>query len=187
MRHTSSFLSRFSQPLFSAALSPAVNHRNHRNDEYGESLERCDRIIVEILNKMLHVSIKLNCNDFTRGGIDGEDFIENCKLLDAAGINSIEVSGNGTSVLRIISGIRAHMNTAAKAADLVSCPVIVVGGFRSPDTNDTKIEFISLSRPLHHEPDCQLKRHRTPAISKCVSCSAAARPEPGLISACLGM
>ena len=171
MRHTSSFLSRFSQPLFSAALSPAVNHRN---DEYGESLERCDRIIVEILNKMLHVSIKLNCNDFTRGGIDGEDFIENCKLLDAAGINSIEVSGNGTSV----SGIRAHMSTAAKAADLVSCPVIVVGGFRSLDTmesvlNDTKIEFISLSRPLLREPDMPDKMAQDAGyISKCVSCNA---------------
>ncbi len=76
------FLSRF--------ISPAVNHRN---DEYGGALERRSRILVEILNKIksaapgLHVTIKLNSNDFTRGGIDGEDFIGNCKLLDDAGID----------------------------------------------------------------------------------------------------
>ncbi|MBQ4419598.1 MAG: NADH:flavin oxidoreductase, partial [Synergistaceae bacterium] len=172
------FLSRF--------ISPAVNHRN---DEYGGSLERRGRILVEILNKIksaapgLHVSIKLNCNDFTRGGIDEKDFIENCKLLDDTGIDSIEVSGNGTSV----SGIRAHINegyfvpTAAKAADLVSCPVIVVGGFRSLDTmesvlNNTKIEFISLSRPLLREPDLPAKIAKMAQdasyISKCVSCNA---------------
>ena len=126
------------------------------------------------------MSIKLNSNDFTRGGIDGEDFIENCKLLDAAGIDSIEVSGNGTSV----SGIRAHINegyfvpAAAVIADLVSCPVIVVGGFRSLDTmesvlNNTKIEFISLSRPLLREPDLPAKIAQDASyISKCVSCNA---------------
>ena len=63
------FLSRF--------ISPAVNHRN---DEYGGSLERRGRILVEILNKIksvapgLHVTIKLNSNDFTRGGIDERYF-----------------------------------------------------------------------------------------------------------------
>lgn len=169
------FLSRF--------ISPAVNHRN---DEYGGALERRSRILVEILNKIksaapgLHVTIKLNSNDFTRGGIDGEDFIGNCKLLDDAGIDSIEVSGNGTSV----SGIIAHSNegyfvkAASAAAELVSCPVIAVGGFRSLDImesvlNDTQIELVSLSRPLLCEPDLPDKMAQDASyISKCVSCNA---------------
>jgi 2,4-dienoyl-CoA reductase-like NADH-dependent reductase (Old Yellow Enzyme family) len=56
-------------------------------------------------------------------------------LPDQAGIDSIEVSGNGTSV----SGIRAHKNEgyfvpfAAKLAEEVDVPVIVVGGMRSKD------------------------------------------------------
>ena len=63
-------------------------------------------------------------------------------------------------------------------ADLVSCPVIVVGGFRSLDTmesalNNTKIEFISLSRPLLREPDLPDKMAQDASyISKCVSCNA---------------
>ena len=57
-------------------------------------------------------------------------------------------------------------------------PVIVVGGMRSLDTmesvlNDTKIELISLSRPLLREPDFpnKLKNGET-TVSKCVSCNA---------------
>ena len=111
--------------------------------------------------------------------MDEEECLAVCKLLDQAGIDSIEVSGNGTSV----SGIRAHVNEgyfvspAAKIADVVSCPVIVVGGFRSPDTmetvlNRTKIELISLSRPLLREPDLpnRMKSDRN-IVSKCVSCN----------------
>ncbi|MBP3209120.1 MAG: hypothetical protein J6M64_04295 [Oscillospiraceae bacterium] len=59
----------------------------------------------------------------------------------------------------------------------MSCPVIVVGGFRSPDTmetvlNRTKIELISLSRPLLREPDLpnRMKSDRN-IVSKCVSCN----------------
>ena len=102
----------------------------------------------------------------------------NC--FDEAGIDSIEVSGNGTSV----SGIKAHINegyfvpAAAEIAKAVSHPVIVVGGFRSLETmeevlNKTSIELISLSRPLLREPDLPNKMKSDPdVISKCVSCNA---------------
>ncbi len=169
------FLSRF--------ISPAVNHRT---DEYGSSTENRSRILLEIMEGIhteapeLHVTIKINSSDFTRGGLTEEECLAICRLLDQAGIDSIEVSGNGTSV----GGIRAHKNegyfvpTAAKIAEAVSCPVIVVGGFRSLDTmqavlDQTKIELISLSRPLLREPDLPNKMQAEPSvISKCVSCNA---------------
>ena len=169
------FLSRF--------ISPAVNHRT---DEYGGTTENRSRILIEIMEGIrrsapsLHITTKINSNDFTYGGIDEDECITICRLLDAAGIDSIEVSGNGTSV----GGIRAHRNegyfarTAAKIAEEVSCHVIVVGGFRALDTmedvlNQTKIELISLSRPLLREPDLPDKMSADPSvISKCVSCNA---------------
>ena len=169
------FLSRF--------ISPAVNHRK---DEYGGSNENRCRILKEILHGIrkaapsLHITMKINSSDFTLGGLDRDDCVEICQMLDVAGIESIEVSGNGTSV----SGIRAHRNegyfvsAAAKVADAVNCPVIVVGGLRSLDKmeavlNETKIDFISLSRPLLREPDLPLKMEQDAAyISKCVSCNA---------------
>ena len=122
------FLSRF--------ISPTVNHRK---DDYGGSTENRSRILLEIMDGIrkgapdLHITIKINCSDFTFGGLEETECLAICKLLDQAGIDSIEVSGNGTSV----SGIKAHVNEgyflspAAKIAEVVSCPVIVVGGFGS--------------------------------------------------------
>ena len=169
------FLSRF--------ISPAVNHRT---DSYGGSTENRSRILLEIMGGIrkeaptLHIWVKINSNDFTYGGLNESESLAICRLLDEAGIDSIEISGNGTSV----GGIRPHVNEgyfssfAASAAEEVSCPVIVVGGFRSLDTmedvlNKTKIEMISLSRPLLREPDLPNKMKANPSlISKCISCNA---------------
>lgn len=168
------FLSRF--------ISPAVNHRT---DAYGGSTESRAKILLDILEGIrkeapgLHITTKINCNDYTRGGLSEAECVEICKMLDTAGIDSIEVSGNGTSV----GGIRAHVNegyfvpAAALVADAVSCPVIVVGGFRSLDTmeetlNNSKVELISMSRPLLREPDLPNMMNADPTIiSKCVSCN----------------
>lgn len=169
------FLSRF--------ISPAVNHRT---DNYGGSTENRIRILIEIMDGIrkavpsLHITIKINSSDFTHGGLEESECLSICKLLDENGIDSIEISGNVTSV----SGIKPHINEgyfapfAAAVAEAVSCPVIVVGGFRSADTmedvlNKTKIELISLSRPLLREPDLPNKMKADyGTISKCISCNA---------------
>ena len=169
------FLSRF--------ISPAVNHRT---DAYGGFAKNRSRILLEILAGIreaapdLHISIKINSSDFIDDGLDDEECIAICGLLANAGIDSIEVSGNGTSV----SGIKAHVNegyfapAAKRVAESVACPVMVVGGFRSRDTmeavlNRTNIELISLSRPLLREPDLPHKMEQnSAAVSKCISCNA---------------
>ena len=168
------FLSRF--------VSPAVNHRP---DEYGGCTENRSRLVLEILDGIraaapsLHVSAKVNCNDFTYGGLREEESLQMCKLLSGAGIDSIEVSGNGTSV----AGIRPHRKEAyfgafaERLADEVNTPVILVGGLRARDTMEailkgTKIELLSLSRPLVREPDLPNRMQAgTAAESKCVSCN----------------
>ena len=169
------FLSRF--------VSPAVNHRT---DEYGGSTASRARLVIEIINGIkrkapgLHITSKINSNDFTYGGLDESESLEMCRLLCEAGLDSIEVSGNGTSV----GGIRPHVNEgyfvpfAARLAEGVDTPVIAVGGFRSLDVmgdvlNKTKIEMISLSRPLLREPDLpNLMKDSISTISSCVSCNA---------------
>ena len=169
------FLSRF--------ISPAVNHRK---DAYGGSTEGRMRILLDILHGIrerepgLHITIKINCNDFTYGGLEEDESLAICKKLAAEGIDSIEVSGNGTSV----SGIRAHVDEgyfaefAARLAEETDIPVIVVGGLRSREMmehllSNTGIELLSLSRPLLREPDFpnQLK-NGSASESECVSCNA---------------
>ena len=76
------FLSRF--------ISPAINHRT---DEYGVSAKNRARILLEILEwireaaPLLHITVKINSNDFTRGGLD---FME--KVLNETGIGLISLS-----------------------------------------------------------------------------------------------
>jgi 2,4-dienoyl-CoA reductase-like NADH-dependent reductase (Old Yellow Enzyme family) len=169
------FLSRFISPLV-----------NQRSDQYGGNTENRTRILFEILRGIknnspnLHVTIKINCSDFTRGGLAENESLAICKNLAAAGIDSIEISGNGTSV----AGIRAGVNEgyfskfAARLADEISIPVICVGGWRSKNImekilNDTNIAALSISRPLLREPDFPKKLQRGEIeISKCLSCNA---------------
>ena len=169
------FLSRFISPLV-----------NQRTDKFGGSTENRIRILLEILNGIknnspsLHVTIKINCSDFHSGGIDEAESLAICKSLAAAGIDSIEVSGNGTS----IRGIRAGVNEgyfapfAIRLAEEIEIPVICVGGWRSKIVMEkvldaTKIAAFSISRPLLREPDFPNKLQRGETeISKCVSCNA---------------
>ena len=169
------FLSRFISPLV-----------NHRTDNYGGNSENRSRILVEIIQGIrkiapnLHITTKINSSDFQYGGVDEKESLEICKILSKHGIDSIEVSGNGTSVV----GIKPHKNEgyfvpfAKKLADTVETPVIVVGGLRSKDTiesilNTTNIKLLSLSRPLLREPDLPNKfLNNESEVSKCVSCNA---------------
>lgn len=172
------FLSRF--------ISPKINRRS---DEFGGSTQARAKILLDILRGVkksapsLHVTIKINSSDFVSGGLDEGESLKICKMLEAAGIDSIEVSGNGTSV----GGIRAGVNEgyfadfAARLATEIQVPVICVGGWRSRQVmekvlNATKIELLSLSRPLVREPDFPKKLAADKnCVSKCVSCNACYR------------
>ena len=168
------FLSRFISPAF-----------NHLKDEYGGTPERRGRILAEIVLGIrakaprLHITMKINSRDFMRGGLTPEESMTVCRLCADAGIDSIEVSGNGTSV----SGIKAGINEAYFAefalalAETADVPVILVGGHRSVENmekvlNAGTVDFLSLSRPLIREPDLPNRwmcGDRKP--SECSSCN----------------
>ncbi|MBQ7650755.1 MAG: NADH:flavin oxidoreductase [Victivallales bacterium] len=168
------FLSRF--------VSPAVNHRA---DAYGGSVGNRARIILEIVDGIrreapsLHITAKVNSSDFTPGGLEEAESLELCRILAHAGIDSMEVSGNGTSV----AGVRPHHGEgyfagfASRLASQVDTPVILVGGLRSLDVMEklldtTGIELLSLSRPLIREPDLpNLMRTGSVHESQCISCN----------------
>lgn len=160
------FLSRY--------ISPAHNHRTSTPET----------LIIDIAKAIranhpdLHISMKINCSDFLYGGLDENGSLRICRAC-AEFLDSIEVSGNGTSV----SGIKAGVNEAyfkrfaLALAEKVNVPVILVGGHRSIDNmnavlNEGRIEYLSMSRPLVCEPDL-IKRWENgdTSPSKCVSCN----------------
>ncbi|MBR6983140.1 MAG: hypothetical protein IKH75_06350 [Ruminococcus sp.] len=88
------FLSRY--------ISPAHSRR-----------ENPEQLIIDIAKAIrerhpeLHITMKINSSDFTFGGLDENDSMRIC-LACSPYLDSIEVSGNGTSV----AGIKAGVNEA---------------------------------------------------------------------------
>lgn len=173
------YLSKFISPLL-----------NHRTDRYGGSQRDRSRILYEILKDMRSktgdgflITMKINSTDEYPGGLTVQDFLVSCKLMADAGIDAIEVSGNGTSH----TGIKAGRNegyfraAAMSLAALVDVPVILVGGLRSIEKinqylDETRIEYISLSRSLIREPNLiQRWQQGDTKPSLCVSCNTCYR------------
>jgi len=178
------FLTKFLSPFF-----------NRRNDEYGGSVEKRARVVVEILNNIkakcgaeYPVFLKLNSSDFMKE--ENTNTLTEAKqiaiLLDKAGIDVIEVSGGvaggvyGPARNKIFKKENEayHKENAIEIAKIVSVPVIVVGGFRSLEVaeeilEEQNVEALSLSRPLVREPHL-VKRWKAGDRSKalCVSCNA---------------
>lgn len=173
------YLSKFISPLL-----------NHRTDRYGGDQRGRTRILYEILKDMRSktsdgflITMKINSTDEHPGGLTVQDFLVSCKLVADSGIDAIEVSGNGTSH----TGIKAGRNegyfraAAMSLATLVDVPVVLVGGLRSIEKinqylDETKIEYVSLSRPLVREPNL-IQRWQTgdTKSSLCVSCNTCYR------------
>lgn len=173
------YLSKFISPLI-----------NHRTDRYGGDQRGRTRILYEILKDMhsktsddFIITMKINSTDEYPGGLTVQDFLVSCKLMEDAGIDAIEVSGNGTSHTGIKAGHNeGYFRTAAMSlAALVDVPVVLVGGLRSIEKinqilEETQIQYVSLSRPLVREPNLiqrWLDGDTRPSL--CVSCNTCYR------------
>jgi len=181
--------------LINQFLSP---HTNRRADEYGGSIENRSRFLFEVYRKVREnvsaeypVFIKLNAADNLDGGLEIDDALYAAQKLDEAGIDAIEVSA-GTRASGEKNPAREKINKPEKEAynlelarrikEAVSCPVMVVGGFRSYEVaekaiSDHNMDYIAMSRPLIREPDLAnrwLQGDRTPA--KCISCNSCFKP-----------
>jgi 2,4-dienoyl-CoA reductase-like NADH-dependent reductase (Old Yellow Enzyme family) len=181
--------------LINQFLSP---HINRRDDEYGGSIENRSRFLLQVYQKVrdtvgadFPVLIKLNASDNLDGGLTIDDAIYAAKKLSDIGIDAIEVS-SGTSASGDKNPARVKINKPEKEAynlelairikEAVSCPIMVVGGFRSFEVaekalQDNVIDYIAMARPLVREPGLPnrwLQGDHSPA--KCISCNSCFKP-----------
>ena len=181
--------------LINQFLSPLTNRRT---DDYGGSIENRCRFLFEVYQEVREavgenypVLIKLNAADNLDGGLEIDDAMYAAGELSRAGIDAIEVSA-GTPASGSKTAAREKINTPEKEAynlgpalqikQHVSCPVMVVGGFRSCEViektlQDDDISYISMSRPFIREPGLvnrwlQGDRKR----AKCISCNGCFKP-----------
>lgn len=181
--------------LINQFLSP---HTNQRTDGYGGSIENRSRFLMEVYKSVrtavgpgFPVLVKLNGSDFLAHGLEIEEAVTAAQALDREGIDAIEVS-SGTPASGDNNPVRKKIDTreqeaynlplAQRVKQSVSCPVLVVGGFRSFELAKEVVEkgeadYISMARPLIREPGLiRLWQEGGTARSRCISCNGCYRP-----------
>ena len=156
---------------------------NKRTDEYGGSDENRARFLLEVIAKVREkvgkgyiVGLKINSEDGDKNGITEEGFMKACLMAEQAGIDYIQDSGMRWFKESIKNPIYAE--AAAKLAEKVKIPVMVIGGARNVDElneilNKSKIQYIGLARPFICEYDL-IKKWKAGETkkAKCVSCNS---------------
>ncbi|MHB9072400.1 MAG: NADH:flavin oxidoreductase [Desulfobaccales bacterium] len=156
-------LSQFLSPLFNRRRDDYGGDIRHRAKIHGEALHA----VREAVGPDFPILIKMNCRDFQEGGLSLEDSLEAAKLLAAAGLDAIELSG-GLLTGGKLSPSRPGIDSQEKEAyfkeealafkKAISIPLILVGGIRSFEVAeqllaDGTADYISMSRPFIREPD----------------------------------
>ncbi|XBQ17144.1 MAG: NADH:flavin oxidoreductase/NADH oxidase family protein [Oceanicaulis sp.] len=165
--------------LISEFLNPNVNQRE---DRWGGRLENRARLLIETVRAVRAaigpakaLSVKLNSSDFQKGGFSFEDCLAVVALLDAEGIDLLEISGGNYEQPRMmgLEGMepvfegdvrettRAReayfMAYAEKVIETAKTPIMVTGGFRSKPAMEEAVEagvaVIGVGRPLCVDPD----------------------------------
>jgi 2,4-dienoyl-CoA reductase-like NADH-dependent reductase (Old Yellow Enzyme family) len=181
--------------LLSQFLSPWFNRRT---DPYGGTPANRVRIHVETLRAIRQavgedypLLVKMNCEDFSEGGLTLTESLAAAEQMVAAGLDAVELSG-GLLTGGKLSPSRPNIDEEEKEAyfkdaartfkTALDVPLILVGGIRSPAVaerllNEKVADYLSLSRPLICEPDLISRWQsgdRSP--SRCLSDNLCFRP-----------
>lgn len=169
--------------LLSEFLSPVLNQRT---DHWGGSLKNRARLLLDIIEATratvgvdYPISVKLNSEDFQKGGFSLDECLVVVKWLGEAKIDLIEVTGGSYEQPQMVghAGIgcdgykageipasqrtlqrEAYFLKYAKIIRTVACmPVMVTGGFRSRAAmaqalKNKELDLIGLARPLVVDP-----------------------------------
>ncbi|MBK6758813.1 MAG: NADH:flavin oxidoreductase/NADH oxidase family protein [Moraxellaceae bacterium] len=152
-------------------------HHNQRSDQWGGNPQNRRRFVLEVYKAMREqvgadfpIGIKLNSADFQKGGFSEEESLEVIRALSETGIDMIEISGGtyeapvmaGTKKVAVKDSTRRReayfLEFAEKARTATKTPLIVTGGFRSPDgmseaITSGAVDFVGIARTLAIEPD----------------------------------
>ena len=142
---------------------------NQRTDQWGGSLENRARFVIEIYRNMRQkcgddfpLGIKINSADFQRGAFTEEESMEVIQMLDAEGMDLIEVSGGTYERAAMVGAVKKEstkkreayfMEFIVKVREKIKSPLMLTGGFRTAATMEATIEngeldFVGLGRPF---------------------------------------
>lgn len=143
-------------------LSPLSNHRN---DEYGGSLDNRMRLPLEVFDAVRSafpadrpVSMRVSATDWAAGGWDIDQTIEFAKALEAHGCSAVHVSSGGlTPSQHIPVGPNYQVPFARAVKQTTTLPVIAVGLITEFEQAEAIIgtgdaDLIALARAILYDP-----------------------------------
>lgn len=165
--------------LISSFLSPVTNRRD---DAWGGSLENRARFLIEAVRATRRavgadfpVSVKLNSDDFRKGGFSNEDCLGVVRMLNAESVDLLEISGGNYEQPRLLGAagrdadsvpVRAStqvreayfLDYAHAIRQVATMPLMVTGGFRTRSGMEAALaggdtDVIGLARPFCTDPD----------------------------------
>jgi 2,4-dienoyl-CoA reductase-like NADH-dependent reductase (Old Yellow Enzyme family) len=178
--------------LISSFLSPVTNQRS---DVWGGSLDNRARLLIETVRAVRRavgddfpVSVKLNSDDFRKGGFSHEDCLAVVARLNDERIDLLEISGGNYEQPRLLGvagrqadAIEVRQSTRVREAYFIgyaaairrvaTMPLMVTGGFRSRAGMEAALaggdtDVIGIARPFCTEPDVarRLLSHQIDAL-----------------------
>ena len=138
---------------------------NRRTDEYGpQTMENRLRFHLETVDAVrkavgpdVPIALRLGGADYLPGGSTEEDAVEACRMLEAAGVDLIDLSGGMCGYVRpehAEPGYFSSMSEKVKAA--VDVPVLVTGGVKTIADAEAllqegKADLIGVGRALYRD------------------------------------
>ena len=174
--------------LIAEFLSPVFNHRT---DEYGGSFENRCRFLLETLDRcraqvgpMFPIIVRYSANEFIEGGLGMEECVKLAKVLEAHGVNAIDISAGQPSAYLMTTppyclpqGKQLLVPYSAAVKKAVSVPVFTAIGIRDPKEVESILEngyadLVVLGRPQLADPDYVHKvlSGKGDTIRHCLSC-----------------
>lgn len=164
--------------LLSSFLSPWTNRRE---PPYGGSIEARARCLLETIRAVRQrvgadfaVTVKLNSDDFRKGGFNQTECLQVVALLNQAGIDALEISGGTYEQPQLLgfagkpdSEVAVRASTRQREAYFLSyaeeirkvakMPLMVTGGFRTRAgmngaLTDGACDLIGIARPFLSDP-----------------------------------
>ncbi|ULQ47890.1 NADH:flavin oxidoreductase/NADH oxidase family protein [Flagellatimonas centrodinii] len=172
--------------LLSSFLSPVTNRRT---DAWGGSLENRARFLLETLRAVrkavgddFPVALKLNSDDFRKGGFSNEDCLQVVEWLNSERVDLLEISGGTYEQPQLLgfsgkadSAAPQRASTRAREAyfldyaegirKVAKMPMMVTGGFRTTAGMEAALQeghcdVIGLGRPLCTDTDAPARALR---------------------------
>ena len=174
--------------LVASFMSPLYNHRE---DDYGGSVEKRVRFPLEIIDAIraavgtdFVVGIKLDGDEFMDGGITLDDMKNIAPRLEAGGgLDYINVGAGASLAMHVppmFFPLGPFVYLTAGIKEVVSLPVFAGGRINDPAVaervlKDNLADMTAMTRPLIADPELpnKAKAGRESDIRKCIACNDA--------------